>query len=120
MAIHIRRREFIFTLGGTADAWPLAARAQQPTMPVIGFLSSGTQESDTFRLIAFRQGLIASATQSRGTRSMARTEGLLGERQRITHTRSFKRAKHSLHINRFGLALGLAAASPCLPPVAER
>src|SRR5262245_19747863 len=52
-----RRREFIALLGG-AVGWPLAARAQQPTTPVIGFLSSGGQHSDDVRrLTPFRQGL---------------------------------------------------------------
>jgi ABC-type uncharacterized transport system substrate-binding protein len=57
MAIHIRRREFIFTLGGAAAAWPLVARAQQRASPVIGLLSSRSRAVDAPLIAVIRQGL---------------------------------------------------------------
>jgi putative ABC transport system substrate-binding protein len=53
----IRRRELITLLGGAASAWPLGAGAQQPGMPVIGFLNSGTREGFAHLLAAFHQSL---------------------------------------------------------------
>src|SRR5260370_11164971 len=53
----LRRRDFIKVISGGAAVWPLSARAQQPTMPVVGYLSAGTSSGDAPLVAAFVKGL---------------------------------------------------------------
>ena len=57
MAIDVRRRQFISALGGATLAWPLAALAQQPALPVVGFIFGGSADVDARWTAGFRKGL---------------------------------------------------------------
>jgi putative ABC transport system substrate-binding protein len=57
MPVTISRRELIAAIGGAAMPWPLAARAQQPALPVVGILHLGSPEANANVMAAFRQGL---------------------------------------------------------------
>src|ERR1700681_1888230 len=53
----MRRRNFIAGLGGAAVAWPFVARAQQPTLPVVAYVSGGSADASVGNVAAFRKGL---------------------------------------------------------------
>jgi putative ABC transport system substrate-binding protein len=61
---HLKRREFIGLLGSATLSWPLAARAQQSSMPLIGFLNTASPGPYAARVRAFRQGLVDSPITS--------------------------------------------------------
>jgi putative ABC transport system substrate-binding protein len=78
----MKRREFIALLGGATAAWPLAARAQQPAMPVVGFLDAGSAAERTPQVAAFRN--IASVTAELAGKSVQLIPDMLPSARRVT------------------------------------
>ena len=81
MASHIERRKFLAALGGAA-AWPLAARAQQPALPVVGFINAGVANASANRIAAFRKGL-SEAGYAEGQNVMVEYHWLEGHYDRL-------------------------------------
>jgi putative tryptophan/tyrosine transport system substrate-binding protein len=82
MASHIGRRKFLATLGGAAAAWPLAARAQQPAMPVIGFVSSRALDGSARHAASFSKGLSETGNVE-GQNVMVEYHWLSGQNDRL-------------------------------------
>src|SRR5215467_8228564 len=96
MSAKVRRREFITLLGGATAAWPLAARAQQPAMPLIGFLRDATAAGSEFMVNGLRNGLADTGfvegrnliieyawTEGRSERLSALAAGLVDRQARV-------------------------------------
>src|SRR5260221_11837411 len=107
----MRRREFIAVLGAAAT-WPLAARAQQPAMPVIGYLSARSPD-DTWHLMeAFRRGL-HEAGFVEGQNATIEYRWALGEHERLAGLASYLvRKPVTVLVATAGESAALAAKSP--------
>jgi hypothetical protein len=89
----LKRREFITLLGGAAVAWPLAARSQQPAMPIVGLVNIRSADASARNAAAFRKGLNETGTVE-GQDVMVEYHGLDGHYDRLPATgRILKDAK---------------------------
>ena len=118
MVAGIKRRTFITALAGAAVTWPLAARSQEPSMPVVGFLGLTSREQDQGRVAAFQQGLgEAGYVEDRNVRIEYRWAGDQHERLLALATDLVSRQVKVIAAAGDGAALAAKSATATIPIV---